>query len=300
MLRDRVAAELSGAELRIPAAVTEDELLLVHTRAYVDAVLQGTLDDAAVRRIGFPWSVEMVERSRRSCGATVAAARAALVDGRAVYLAGGTHHAAADSGSGYCVFNDVAVAARVVQHEATLPGARVPRILIVDTDVHQGDGTASIFRGDETVFTLSVHGERNFPLRKQVSDLDIALPDGTTDDTFVAAVHSGLEGALTRTSPDFVLYLAGADPHEDDALGRLNVGFAGLDARDDLVFSTCERLGLPMAVCMGGGYARDIRNSVEVAFRTVRRALRAPDQPSLARTLSLRAASASGDDDGRP
>jgi acetoin utilization deacetylase AcuC-like enzyme len=274
MLRDRVADELAVAELTIAPAATLDELLLVHEPAYVHAVVDGTLDAAAIRRIGFPWSQELVERSLRSCGATVAAARTALREGRGVYLAGGTHHAFPDAGSGFCVFNDVAVAARVVQREGPAGRSGRPRVLIVDTDVHQGDGTAAIFAGDDSVFTLSVHGARNFPLRKQESDLDVALPDDTGDDAFVAAVEGALTTALARFSPDFVVYLAGADPHESDRLGRLAVTFAGLERRDELVFATFERLRVPMAVCMGGGYADDIEISVEAAFRTVRRALR--------------------------
>ena len=272
LLRERVAAELPQAELALGPEVTEDELLLVHDPSYVSAVRDGTLDRASLRRIGFPWSPQMVVRSQRSCGATVAAARAARTEGRAVYLAGGTHHAARASGSGYCVFNDVAVAARVIQSEAEQQSR--PRVLIVDTDVHQGDGTAAIFAGDSSVFTFSVHGARNFPARKQRSDLDVALADGVADEAYLEAVRTGLSKALDRFGrPDFALFLTGADPHEGDRLGRLAVSFAGLEERDDHVLGTLERLDVPHAICMGGGYGHDIRTSVQVAFATVRRAL---------------------------
>ena len=272
MLRERVADELPAAQLEVAPAASLQELLQVHDEDYVRAVLDGTLGKSAVRKIGFPWSEGMVERSLRSCGATLAATRAAATEGRAVYLAGGTHHAHRAEGSGFCVFNDVAASARTAQNEL---GYR--HVLIVDTDVHQGDGTATIFESDPSVFTLSIHGASNFPLRKQQSDLDIPLPDDADDRTFLQAVRTGLDEAFARFEPQFVIYLSGADPHEGDKLGRLAVTFESLEARDDMVLSLCEHRDLPTVVCMGGGYGHDIRTSVEASFRTVRRALELPN-----------------------
>ena len=212
-----------------------------------------------VRRIGFPWSPAMVERSRRSAGATIAAARAALDDGAAVNLAGGTHHAFADRGEGYCVFNDVAVAARLLQHEG-----RCRRVAVVDCDVHQGNGTAAIFRDDPTVFTFSMHGAKNYPFRKETSDLDVELRDGTDDAAYLAALGGALPAVLARQQPELVFYLAGADPYEGDRLGRLRVSMAGLERRDALVFDACRAAGVPVAVAMSGGYAPDVDDIVAI------------------------------------
>jgi acetoin utilization deacetylase AcuC-like enzyme len=266
LLRQRVvAANLSGGEpLNVPLASRDDELLRVHTPEYLQRVVTGTLSDAEVRRIGFPWSPGMVERSRRSTGATMAACRAALDDGVAVNLAGGTHHAFADAGEGYCVFNDSAVAARAMQAEG-----RVRNVLILDTDVHQGNGTAAIVRDDPTIFTFSIHGARNFPLRKETSDLDVPLPDGTADADYLEALEHGVRQALHRAAADLVIFVSGADPYEEDKLGRLNLTKAGLAARDRLVFGLCRSAGLPVAVTMAGGYARQVTDSVDIHFRTV-------------------------------
>jgi acetoin utilization deacetylase AcuC-like enzyme len=195
----------------------------------------------------------MVERSRRSVGATIAAAAAALDDGVAANLAGGTHHAFADRGEGFCVFNDVAVAARVLQRDD-----HARRLLVVDLDVHQGNGTAAIFKDDESVFTFSMHGEKNFPFKKEISDLDVALPDGTGDGEYLAALRIHLDDAVNRHRPDFVFYLAGADPFEGDRLGRLKMTIDGLRMRDEFVLNTCSTAGLPVAISMSGGYATDI------------------------------------------
>lgn len=249
--------------LEAPAA-SWDDLRLVHTREYVDAVASGTLTREAQRRIGFPWSPGMVERSRRSVGATVAAARAALAHGLAANLAGGTHHAFADRGEGFCVFNDVAVAARVLQRER---GAT--RIAVVDCDVHQGNGTAAIFRDDASVFTFSIHGARNFPFRKEASDLDVALEDGATDVDYLPRLARHLDDVLDRHRPDFVFYLAGADPYEGDRLGRLGMTIGGLRTRDELVLGRCRALGLPVAISMGGGYAHDIDAIVTIHANTI-------------------------------
>ena len=245
-------------------AVDWDDLRLVHTPAYVEAVASGTLPREAQRRIGFPWSPEMVERSRRSVGATIAAARAALVHGLAANLAGGTHHAYADRGEGFCVFNDVAVAARVLKREG-----RAARVAVVDCDVHQGNGTAVIFQGDPSVFTFSMHGARNFPFRKEISDLDVALEDGATDAEYLPLLARHLDDVLDRHRPDFVFYLAGADPYEGDRLGRLRMTIDGLRERDELVLGRCRALGLPVAVTMSGGYAQDIDAIVTIHANTI-------------------------------
>jgi acetoin utilization deacetylase AcuC-like enzyme len=246
-----------------PAAAWDD-LRLVHTPEYVDAVASGTLSREAQRRIGFPWSAGMVERSRRSVGATIAAARAALDHGLAANLAGGTHHAFADRGEGYCVFNDVAVAARVVQREGW-----ASRIAVVDCDVHQGNGTAAIFRNDASVFTFSMHGAHNFPFHKEDSDLDVALEDGAGDADYLPLLARHLDDVLARHRPEFVFYLAGADPFEGDRLGRLRMTVAGLRARDELVLGRCRALGLPVAISMSGGYAPDIDAIVTIHANTI-------------------------------
>lgn len=277
LLRNRVEAECSGLRLAEAAAASEGELALAHTPDYIHAISAGTLSAAAQREIGFPWSERMVARSRRSVGATIAAARAALAEGVAAQLAGGTHHASADKGSGYCVFNDVAVAARLMQAEVhrlrTLP-RRLLRIWVIDLDVHQGNGTAAIFRDDPSVFTLSLHGERNFPFRKEPGDLDVALPDGCTDAPYLAALDDALATAWQRqcdagSAPGLAFYLAGADPHEGDRLGRLKLSDAGMAARDQRVFDALRRHRVPVAVVMAGGYGRDIATTVAVQLRTV-------------------------------
>lgn len=267
LLRERVAAwpAATGVQLLLAPRATRDELLLVHTAAYVDAFVGGRLDAQHQARIGLPWSEALVERSLRSCGATLAAARTALAHGVAVYLAGGTHHARADRGAGYCVFNDCAVAARIVQRE----GGR-ERVLVVDTDVHQGDGTAAIFAGDPSVFTFSIHGEQNFPAAKAASDLDIALPSGTGDDVYLQRLQQGLDAAFAAGAPQFVFFLSGADPFAGDRLGRLSLSKAGLLARDRRVVAACRAHGVPFVTVMGGGYAREIADTVDVYEATVR------------------------------
>jgi len=267
MLRHRLETHAAaGAPLEFiePHAATDDELLRVHERGYVGRVFAGTLSTAEVRRIGFPWSRALVERSLRSTGAAVDAAAAALADGVAASLAGGTHHAGRDWGEGYCVFNDTAVAARELQARG-----EIRRALVVDCDVHQGNGTAEIFQGDESVFTLSLHGERNFPLRKHPSSLDVGLPDGTDDATYLGALETALAAALERARADLVLYIAGADPYEGDRLGRLALTKAGLAERDRMVFAACRRAGLPVAIVLGGGYAEDLDAVVDIHAATM-------------------------------
>jgi acetoin utilization deacetylase AcuC-like enzyme len=242
LLRERVAMSEVGraADLRVPHAASDEELGWVHEPRYVERVREGTLCEAEIRRIGFPWSPALVERSRRSVGGTVEAARSASSHGVSVNLSGGTHHAFADRGEGYCVFNDIAVAARTALREG-----RARRIVVVDLDVHQGNGTAAIFRNDPSVFTLSVHGANNFPFRKEPGDLDLELEDGAGDEEYLRAVRSGLEGALGASRADLAFFLAGADPFAEDRLGRLSVSKDGLKARDRLVFESCARAESP-------------------------------------------------------
>ncbi|MES2714367.1 MAG: histone deacetylase [Pseudomonadota bacterium] len=274
LLRDRVEAECPGLEVTEAAPASEGELALAHTPAYIAAVLQGTLSAAAQREIGFPWSERMAVRSLRSVGATIAAARAALHSGVALHLAGGTHHAYADKGSGYCVFNDVVVAARLMQAEVFRHQRRGLRVWVIDLDVHQGNGTAAILRDDPSVFTLSLHGARNFPFRKEASDLDVDLPDGCTDGPYLDALDQALDQAWQRQlargeAPGLAFYLAGADPHEGDRLGRLKLSDAGLAERDRRVFELLGRQRVPVAVTMAGGYGHDIHTTVAVQLRTV-------------------------------
>ena len=269
MLRERVAAAgiCESDELRVPRPVSDEEILRAHERAYLRRVVDGTLTQKELRRIGFPWSEKMVERSRRASGGTLGACLAALEEGFAANLAGGTHHAFADRGEGYCVFNDSAIAARAVRAEGLLE-----RVVVVDTDVHQGNGTAAILRTDPSVFTFSIHGAKNFPFRKEESNLDVALPDGADDGAFLEALEEGLEKALERAGAELAIYLAGADPYEDDRLGRLSVSKEGLAERDRLVLASCRERGIPVAVTMAGGYARKVEDTVEIHYRSIRRA----------------------------
>jgi acetoin utilization deacetylase AcuC-like enzyme len=266
LLRQRVIeAQLVPTEdLRIPEPAVDEQILLVHDAEYLARVKAGLLSEKEIRRIGFPWSPEMVERSRRSVGGTLGACRAALQEGIAVNLAGGTHHAYPDHGEGYCVFNDCAIAARVMQKEKL-----ADRIVILDCDVHQGNGTAAIFQDDPSVFTFSIHGAKNFPFHKETSSLDIALPDGTGDEAFLEALQGGVHRALNLAEADLALYLAGADPFTGDRLGRLSVSKAGLAARDRMVYDMCRQAGIPVAVTMSGGYAKTIEDTVEIHFQTV-------------------------------
>ncbi len=266
--------------LRIPAGADDEQLALAHDRDYIERVSAGRLSAREQRELGFPWSPGLVERSRRSCGATIEACRAALTARRergtagplnlAVNLAGGTHHAFAGRGQGYCVFNDSAVAARVMQEEG-----RARRVVILDCDVHQGNGTARILQGDPTIFTFSIHGARNFPFRKEQSDLDVALPDQTGDAEYLTALERGLEEALERAgagdgSLDLAIYVAGADPYEHDTLGRLALTKQGLARRDRMVLAACRRAGVALAISMAGGYARELADIVSIHAATVR------------------------------
>jgi len=272
LLRERLALELPEIELLVAEPASNGELALVHTPDYIQSVIEGTLSGAAQREIGFPWTPSMVERSRRSAGATVMAARLSLFGGEgiAANLAGGTHHAYAHRGSGFCVFNDAAVAARLMQTEWARSHLQPLRVAIVDLDVHQGNGTAHIFANDPHVFTVSMHGARNFPFAKEKSDLDVELPDGCGDDAYLEALDHALESLNAQFQPDLVIYLAGADPHEGDRLGRLCLSFDGLEARDRRVFDWAFQRRVPLAFAMAGGYGRDMEDTVQVQVNTYR------------------------------
>jgi acetoin utilization deacetylase AcuC-like enzyme len=299
LLRESVQCTLPAVRLTEAPEASDGELALAHDPAWIDAVTHGTTSAAQQREIGFPWSPAMAARARRSVGATVAAARAALFgtgpaggapgaaggaggEGVAANLAGGTHHAYAHKGSGYCVFNDVAVAARLMQAEWHRRGAprgtagSLLRVLVIDLDVHQGNGTAAIFRGDDSVFTLSLHGARNFPFRKEPGSLDVDLPDGTGDEAYLAALDAALQQVWQRHGaqpPGLAFYLAGADPHENDRLGRLRLTAAGLAERDRRVFAALRERRIPVAVTMAGGYGRELGQTVALQTRTLAEAL---------------------------
>ncbi len=266
LLHEQIIAQrvLPESDLLIPDAATDEQILRAHDADYLERVKQGTLSKQEIRRIGFPWSPEMVERSRRSAGATIAACRSALQDGIAVNLAGGTHHAFRDHGEGYCVFNDSAIAARAMQAES-----RVQRLVILDCDVHQGNGTASILADDPTIFTFSIHGAKNFPLHKEKSSLDIELEDGAGDRVYLDMLEEGVQRSLALAQADMAIVLAGADPYSGDRLGRLKVSMEGLAARDRLVLNLCRDYRLPAVVTMAGGYARDVNDIVAIHLQTV-------------------------------
>jgi acetoin utilization deacetylase AcuC-like enzyme len=265
LLRERVAAFAPGVLAEAPRA-TDAELLLAHDPGYIERMSEGGLTAAEIRAIGFPWSPEMAERARRSTGATIAALEHAIATGGCgINLAGGTHHAFANHGEGFCCYNDAAVAARVAlaRHPA------IARVLIVDLDVHQGNGTAAILQGDARVFTFSMHGAKNYPVRKERSDLDLELPDGTGDAEYLALLEHHLPRVIERFAPDALIYLAGADPYEGDRLGRLALSKAGLATRDRFVLETAREHGLPIAIAMAGGYAHEVADIVDIHFATV-------------------------------
>ncbi len=274
MLRDALVQHLPAVRLTEAPAATRGELALVHTQSYIDAILEGTAAPSVLREIGFPWSPAMAERARRSVGATVAAARVALAEGMAANLAGGTHHAYADKGGGFCVFNDVAVAARVLQAEwgriRKADGTQRPalQVAVIDLDVHQGNGTAHIFRNDTSVYTVSLHGDKNFPFRKEAGDLDLPLPDGCGDADYLSALEQALVTLEGQCQPGVVFYLAGADPHEGDRLGRLKISADGLEARDRRVMEWCWQRHVPLVMTMAGGYGGRIEDTVQVQCTT--------------------------------
>ncbi len=275
LLRQRVLESgiVPEEDVQVGPAATDEELTRAHDAGYVRRVKEGTLSRQEIRQIGFPWSLGLVERSRRSVGSTLAACRSALACGLGVNLAGGTHHAGPDYGQGFCVFNDSAVAARAMQAEG-----RARRVVILDCDVHQGNGTAEIFAGDPSVFTFSIHGARNFPFRKKPSDLDVALDDDADDAIYLDALEEGVTRALALAQADLAIYLAGADPYAGDRLGRLAVTKRGLAERDRFVLTACRSAGLPVAIVMAGGYGRRVEDTVDIHFQTVRIAVEMADK----------------------
>ncbi|BDT79567.1 histone deacetylase family protein [Polynucleobacter yangtzensis] len=267
-LRDLVGSQ-AGIELVEAPSATDTQILYAHDPSYLIKVIEGTLSAQEQREIGFPWSTQMVERSRRSAGATVAAAKTALQEGIAANLAGGTHHAYRDTGSGFCVFNDSAIAARTLQKEIN-PSLKVA---VIDLDVHQGNGTATILQNDDSVFTLSIHGENNFPFKKERSDLDVGLADGCNDEIYLHSLSTALDQLDSRFKADCLIFLAGADPHEGDRLGRLNISKDGMRLRDEMVFQYALDRQLPIAFSMAGGYGKEIESTVDIHFQTIKTAL---------------------------
>ena len=267
-LRDLVS-ELPDLELVEAPPATDTQILYAHDPSYLIKVIEGKLSLQEQREIGFPWSEQMVERSRRSAGATVAAAKAALHEGVAANLAGGTHHAYRDNGSGFCVFNDSAIAARTLQKEIS----QNLKIAVIDLDVHQGNGTASILKNDDSIFTLSIHGENNFPFKKEESDLDIGLADGCNDETYLQSLSTSLDQLDAQFKPSCLIFLAGADPHEGDRLGRLKISKNGMRLRDEMVFEYALGRQLPIAFSMAGGYGKEIESTVDIHFQTIQTAL---------------------------
>lgn len=272
-LRDLVNT-IPDIELVEAPAASDTQILYAHDPNYLINVIEGKLSLQEQREIGFPWSEKMVERSRRSAGATLAAAKTALTEGIAVNLAGGTHHAYRDMGSGFCVFNDSVIAARTLQKEINSK----LKIAIIDLDVHQGNGTASILQNDSSIFTLSIHGENNFPFKKEQSDLDLGLADGCNDETYLSALEKCLDELSARFKADCLIYLAGADPHEGDRLGRLKISKDGMRLRDETVFQYALDRRLPVAMSMAGGYGKELGSTVDIHFQTIRIALQFQQQ----------------------
>ena len=267
-LRDLVG-KLSDIELVEAPPATDTQILYAHDPSYLIKVIEGKLSAQEQKEIGFPWSEKMVERSRRSAGATVAATKAALQEGIATNLAGGTHHAYRDTGSGFCVFNDSAIAARTLQKEIN-PSLK---IAVIDLDVHQGNGTASILKHDDSIFTLSMHGENNFPFQKEESDLDLGLADGCNDETYLHSLSKCLDQLDSRFKANCLIFLAGADPHEGDRLGRLQLSTEGMRLRDEAVFRYALDRQIPIAFSMAGGYGKEIESTVDIHFQTIKTAL---------------------------
>lgn len=266
LLRQRIQSDprFNPHELVRPPAATDEQLLRVHTLPYIQRVTSGSMSPREIRSLGFPWSPQLIERSRRSSGATISACYSALQEGCAINLAGGTHHAYADRAEGFCIFNDSVVAARELQ-----ANHRANSVLIIDCDVHQGNGTAALVRNDPSIYAFSIHSERNYPQPKEVSDLDIGLPDETGDTEYLSALRYGLETAFRESVPDLAIFLAGADPYQGDRLGRLSLTLAGLAARDRAVLDACRERSVPVAISMAGGYCPDIQQIVDCHFQTV-------------------------------
>ena len=271
LVRDRLLEENSITHWHLiePDLAADEDILLIHTDDYWFRCKSGNLTPAEIRRIGFPWTPRLVYRSQASVQGTLIAAKNALRDGIASNLAGGTHHAFPDHGEGYCVLNDIAIAARVLQREGL-----AQKIAVVDCDVHQGNGTAAIFQNDESVFTFSMHGEKNFPLRKEKSTVDVNLPEGIGDEEYLNLLQSHLPKMLAEFKPDFIFYQAGVDPHERDRLGKLKLTLDGLKLRDEFVIGNCRERNIPVVTTMGGGYGKNILDTVEAHCNTIRVALR--------------------------
>ncbi|HKT09990.1 MAG TPA: histone deacetylase [Gemmatimonadaceae bacterium] len=270
LLKERVIGDgiIPASRVLEPDRAPVENVRLVHTERYVEDIDRGRLDAAAERRLGFPWSPALVERSYRSVGGTIAAAHAALENGIAINLSGGTHHAFADHGEGFCVFNDVAIAIRALQREQ-----RLARAVVIDLDVHQGNGTNAIFAGDERVYTFSMHGAKNYPFHRVPGCVDIELPDGTDDGAYLDILAAALPNALRAAGAQLVIYLAGADVLAGDRLGRLGLTQAGMARRDALVLEACREIGLPVAIVLGGGYGARLEDTVDGHVQTVRLAL---------------------------
>ena len=266
LIPERLLAErvLSPDEISEPEPIAREDILRVHTPEYVHAFIDGTLERKALLRLGLPWSQELVQRAFAVIGGTLGAARAALSDGVGVNLAGGTHHAFADHGEGYCIFNDLVIVLRRLRQDG-----RAKRFLIVDLDVHQGNGTAALCRTDPDTFTFSMHAQNNYPGHKEKSSWDIALPDGTTDAQYLHTLSKTLPQLLDQTTPDMILYQAGVDVLGGDRFGKLALSMAGVGERDQLVATSARRAGVPLVVTLGGGYARDINTIVETHCQTV-------------------------------
>ena len=252
-------------ELKIPPAATDEEILAVHAAEYLQKLKMGSQSRSEILKMGFPWSVQLIERSRRSSGATIQACKSAYETGFGVNLAGGTHHAFHDRAEGYCLFNDSVIASRVLQHKGD-----AQNIAIIDTDVHQGNGTAALVQHDPSVFTLSIHGKLNYPIRKEQSDLDIPLEDDASDQDFLDALEQGLSTLFSKFKPDLLIYLAGADPYVDDKLGRLAISKQGLRERNKMVYEIAIRKSLPIAVTMAGGYANIVQDTVDIHYDTIK------------------------------
>jgi acetoin utilization deacetylase AcuC-like enzyme len=269
LLRQRLEAEqlIPPENLIVAPKATLDQIGQAHDADYIERAESGTLSMPEIRRIGLPWSAELMARVHRSVGSTIATSRMALREGFAASLGGGTHHACRDHGEGFCIYNDTVIAARTMQAEGL-----VQRVVVIDCDVHQGNGTAQITAGDPTIFTFSIHAERNYPFRKVPSDLDVGLPDGTGDDEYLAALQASLIQIRNQLQADLAIYLAGADTYQGDRLGRLALTKAGLQARDELVLNFCREWGWPIAVTLAGGYGKQIEETVTIHLQTVRSA----------------------------
>lgn len=283
LLRERIVQDgiLAQENLIVPDAATDEAILRCHDASYLERVKNGQLSRKEILRIGFPWSEGLVERSRRSSGATICAARTALTEGISANLAGGTHHAGRNFGAGYSVFCDSAIAARAMEAEGL-----VEKVAVIDCDVHQGNGTADVTRSDNSIYTFSIHGERNFPFRKIEGDLDIGLADETGDAVYLDTLEIAVGRILSTFQPDLVIYQSGADPYVGDKLGKLSLTKAGLAARDHMVLSMCRAEDLPVAVTMGGGYAENVDDIVDIHVETIRIATSFVEPPPSLRATS--------------